>query len=144
MPVDALREHSATGSLKYEKTLDDGRAYTAYLASYRHSGLTLYAMVAVPRSPRPNSGYPVVIANHGYVPDPKRYGIRSDGRNARPGDYYASVPELYTSRGFLVVLPDYRGHNTSDGYEFIDPAGRQLDWLFRRRCRRSGFRAGMT
>jgi len=36
----------------------------------------------------------------------------------RPGDYYRPVPELYTRAGFIVVMPDYRGHNTSEGREY--------------------------
>ena len=67
----------------------------------------------------PEKGFPVVIANHGYVPDPTKYGITAAGIDSRPGDYYRSVPELYASRGFLVILPDYRGHNSSEGFEFV-------------------------
>ncbi|MGI9258417.1 MAG: alpha/beta hydrolase family protein, partial [Gammaproteobacteria bacterium] len=61
------------------------------------------------------------LANHGYVPDPRRYGITAGGNDSRPGDYYRSIPELFASRGFLVVMPDYRGHNSSEGYGQIDP-----------------------
>lgn len=68
----------------------------------------------------PARGFPVVVANHGYVPNPAKYGITSEGIDSRPGDYYRSVPELYTSRGFLVVMPDYRGHNSSEGFEYVD------------------------
>jgi hypothetical protein len=45
-------------------------------------------MVAVPNSAIPENGFPVVIANHGYVPDPARYGITAEGIDSRPGDYY--------------------------------------------------------
>lgn len=101
-----------------ERALDDGPGFSAYLVSYRSDGLKLHAMIAVPNEKRPAAGFPVVIANHGYVPDPTRYGITAEGVDSRPGDYYRSVPDLYTSRGFLVVLPDYRGHNNSEGLEF--------------------------
>jgi len=110
----------AAPNLKVERALDAGSSFTAYLVSYRHSGLNLHALVAAPRAPTPANGYPVVIANHGFVPDPRKYGITADGRDSRPGDYYRSVPELYASRGFLVVMPDYRGHNSSEGFEQID------------------------
>ena len=103
------------------RALDDGPSFTAYLVSYEHAGLTLHAMVAVPQSESPDAGFPVVIANHGYVPDPRRYGITAEGIDSRPGDYYRSVPELFASRGFLTVIPDYRGHNSSEGFEYIDP-----------------------
>jgi len=78
-------------------------------------------MVAVPESPPPDGGYPVVIANHGYVPDPRLYGITSEGVDSRPGDYYRAVPGMFASRGFLTLIPDYRGHNISEGFEYIDP-----------------------
>jgi dienelactone hydrolase len=105
-----------------ERALADGPGFSAYLVSYRSDGLKLHAMVAVPEQSLPEAGFPVVIANHGYVPDPTRYGITAEGVDSRPGDYYRSVPELFASRGFLVVLPDYRGHNNSEGLEFTQKA----------------------
>jgi dienelactone hydrolase len=105
--------------LNFEQELPDGQSFTAYLVSYVSAGLKVHAMVAVPNTEAPAQGFPVVIANHGYVPDPRLYGIGADGVNSRPGDYYRSVPELYASRGFLVILPDFRGHNNSEGYEQI-------------------------
>ena len=79
--------------------------------------LTVYAMVAAPRAPAPPRGYPVLVANHGTHPNPPRYGFAASGVDSRPGDCYRSIPELYTSHGFLVVMPDYRGHNVSEGAE---------------------------
>lgn len=114
----------ASPDLTVEHDLPEGVGYTAYLVSYDSGGLKVYAMVAVPKAARPQNGYPVLIANHGYVPDPRQYAIGVDGVTSRPGDYYRSVPELYTSRGFLVVMPDYRGHNSSEGYEQIKDQGR--------------------
>jgi len=105
-------------TLVYERALDNGPSFSAYLVSYESAGLRVHAMVAVPKTDMPDGGFPVVVANHGYVPDPTRYGISAEGIDSRPGDYYRSVPELYTSRGFLVILPDYRGHNSSEGFEF--------------------------
>ncbi len=114
----------ADSGLKHEGPLAAGPSHSAYLVSYFSDGLKVHAMVAVPTSARPDNGYPVVIANHGYVPDPRKYGITADGINSRPGDYYRSVPELFASRGFLVVLPDYRGHNNSEGFELIKTQNR--------------------
>lgn len=121
LSIDELRERQFDTNLKYERPLQDGASFTAYLVSYRYSGLKLHAMVAVPKSDRPAGGFPVVIANHGYVPDPTKYGITREGIDSRPGDYYRSVPELYASRGFLVVMPDFRGHNASEGFAYINP-----------------------
>ncbi len=100
MTVDELRQAEFDVTLVVEGALESGDGYSAYLVSYEHADLKLHAMVAVPDGDRPAGGFPVVVANHGYVPDPRRYGIRADGRNARPGDYYASVPGLFATRGF--------------------------------------------
>ena len=110
--------------ISFEAKMDDGKNYTAYLISYTSDDLKVYAMVAVPKSPAPATGFPIVVANHGYVNDPQRYGISGDGRNARPGDYYRSVPELYSEHGFVVLIPDYRGHGSSEGYEQIKDQSR--------------------
>lgn len=90
------------------------------MGSYRSSGLKVYTLLAVPSSAPPEHGYPVLIMNHGFHPNPKRYGIRKDDRNDRPGDYYWDFPGLYARKGFLVLMPDYRGHNESEGFEFTD------------------------
>ena len=121
LTVDELRALDPATTIVRERDLDPGPGYAAYLVSYRYAGLKLHAMIAVPETAAPTNGFPVVIANHGYVPDPRRYGITADGRDARPGDYYRSVPGLFASRGFLTVIPDYRGHNSSEGYEDIHP-----------------------
>jgi dienelactone hydrolase len=121
MSVAELRQQDFETVLTRVRDLHDGPSFSAYLVDYTHAGLTLSAMVAVPRADAPAEGFPVVIANHGYVPDPRKYGITAEGIDSRPGDYYRSVPELFASRGFLVVLPDFRGHNSSDGFDYIDP-----------------------
>ncbi len=118
LSIDELRSGDFSSTLHYEQPLAEGDSFTAYLVSYRVSGLKLRAMVALPKTAQPAGGFPVLIANHGYHPDPPRYGISASGADSRPGDYYRSVPALYTSRGFLVIMPDYRGHNVSDGLEF--------------------------
>lgn len=126
--IEELGSEKFDTRLEFVRGLDGGPSFAAYLVAYDYAGLRLHAMVAVPAGDAPSSGYPVVIANHGYVPDPRRYGITAEDIDARPGDYYRSIPELFTSRGFLVVMPDYRGHNSSEGFDQIDP---QTDVSFR-------------
>ncbi len=89
--------------------------FTASLVRYEHDGRTLYALIARPRSTMPEGGFPVLVAMHGFVPEPPRYGVSADGQTKRPGDYYRDIPDLFAARGFMVVMPDYRGHNISDG-----------------------------
>ncbi len=118
LSIDAMRTDRHTATFTFERALEDGPGFSAYLVSYRSSGLKVYAMVAVPNTRKPEAGYPVLVANHGFVPTPGKYGISADGIDSRPGDYYRDIPDIYTREGFLVVMPDYRGHNTSEGFEF--------------------------
>ena len=118
--IDALRETDFSTELRFERELNAGPGFTAYLVSYQSSALTVYAMVVVPVGERPDSGFPVMVANHGFHPDPPRYGMTEDGADSRPGDYYRSIPELYAQQGFLVIMPDYRGHNASEGLQYTD------------------------
>jgi dipeptidyl aminopeptidase/acylaminoacyl peptidase len=118
LSIDELRKVEYSSALKFERELEGGKSFSAYLVSYHSSGLKVFAYVAVPRSAMPSNGYPVLIANHGTHPNPPRYGFTAAGVDSRPGDYYRAVPELFASQGFLVVMPDYRGHNVSEGGEY--------------------------
>ncbi len=118
LSIEAMRADTHTATLTFERALEDGPSFSAYLVSYRSSGLKVYAMVAVPNTPKPRAGYPVLVANHGFVPTAENYGITAEGIDSRPGDYYRDVPDIYAREGFLVVMPDYRGHNISEGIEF--------------------------
>lgn len=113
--IQALRRTEFDGKFVRERDLAGDASYSAYLISYRSAGLKIYAMVALPRSATPQRGFPVLIANHGFHPEPPKYGITSAGIDSRPGDYYRSVPRLFADQGFLVLMPDYRGHNISEG-----------------------------
>jgi len=118
LSIEAMRADRHTATLTFERALEDGPSFSAYLVSYRSSGLKVYAMVAVPNTPKPQAGYPVLVANHGFEPTPEKYGITAEGIDSRPGDYYREIPDIYAREGFLVVMPDYRGHNISEGIDF--------------------------
>ncbi len=118
LSIDELRAHEFDASLRFERMLEPGPGFSASLVSYRSGGLNVYAYLAVPTASPPARGFPVLIANHGYHPDPAAYGFTDDGRDRRPGDYYRSVPAWYTREGFVVVMPDYRGHNVSEGTSY--------------------------
>ena len=86
------------------------------LITYRNDGLRLSALIVKPKhAARP---LPILIANHGFHPDPPRYGFINSQLNERPGKYYGAIPTAFARRGFAVIMADYRGHNTSEGYEF--------------------------
>lgn len=118
--IDELRAEERDVELALVREIDGGDGYNAFLFSYESAGLNVHAMVAVPDAPLPKSGFPALIANHGHHPDPPQYGITTDGRDWRPGDYYRRVPELFAAEGFMVVMPDFRGHNNSEGVEFTE------------------------
>lgn len=91
----------------------------ASILSFQVDGLKQYALCITPTGPKPEHGWPVLIFNHGYVPDPAYHGLRkATGMRDRPGDYYRGIPEEFARNGFMVIAPDYRGHADSDGAEF--------------------------
>ncbi|MDH3578069.1 MAG: alpha/beta fold hydrolase [Gammaproteobacteria bacterium] len=118
--IDELRDEDRDVSLTLVGEIDGGPGFTAFLYAYVSAGLKVHALVAVPIEPAPENGYPVLIANHGHHPEPPKYGITADGKDWRPGDYYRRIPELFAAQGYLVVMPDFRGHNNSEGFEFTE------------------------
>ena len=118
LSIAELRGGEASSTLNFERTIEGGPSFDAYLVSYPSSGLTVYALVAVPKHLSAASKLPVIVANHGFHPDPPAYGRTAAGVDHRPGDYYRPVPEMYSRAGFIVVMPDYRGHNISEGGEY--------------------------
>jgi dipeptidyl aminopeptidase/acylaminoacyl peptidase len=115
-----MRAKSRDVTLTLVGDVDGGTGFSAYLYSYDSAGLKVHAMVAVPSTLPPETGYPVLVANHGHHPDPPQYGITAQGKDWRPGDYYRRIPELFAAKGFMVVMPDFRGHNNSEGLEFTE------------------------
>ena len=120
LSIDELRNREFAAQLTPVRQLAGGPGYKARLASYFSAGLKVHALLATPDTGRPASGFPMLVANHGHHPEPSRYGITAQGHDARPGDYYRRIPELYTRHGFLVVMPDYRGHGDSEGIEYTE------------------------
>lgn len=119
LSIEGLRQRSYDASLVFEREMEGTDKWDAKLWSYYSDSLKVYSMVNTPKTPVPEKGYPVVIFGHGFHPDPPKYGIStSTGKDWRPGDYYRGVPEAFAERGYLVVTPDYRGHNVSEGIEF--------------------------
>jgi alpha-beta hydrolase superfamily lysophospholipase len=66
----------------------------------------------------------LVVIAHGFHPEPPNYGKIKSGDSKRPGDYYRHWVEQYAKAGFNVFVPDYRGHNKSQGYEFTHQANK--------------------
>ena len=106
-------------SLKKNLLAKPLKGLSAQVGKFTVDGLIQYALLLQPNSGIPVSGWPVIIFNHGFHPEPQNNGRRTiDGVNDRPGDYYRQIPQALARQGFLVVVPDYRGHNDSSGAEF--------------------------
>ena len=118
--IDELRTQNRDVALTLVGEIEGGPGFEAILYSYESAGLKVHALVAVPDEPGPENGYPVLIANHGHHLEPPKYGITAEGKDWRPGDYYRRIPGLFAAQGFMVVMPDFRGHNISEGFEFTE------------------------
>lgn len=106
LSIAAMRLREYPGSeVVIEETLPSGSNYDQAIASYRSEGLKIYALLTVPRGEPPETGWPVIVFNHGYIP-PEQY--RTTER------YVAYVSNLARS-GYIVFRPDYRGHGESEG-----------------------------
>ena len=106
LSIDLMRSRDYPGSdIVIEATLDPGSNYSRYYVSYLSDGLKIYALMTVPNGPKPPTGWPVVIFNHGYIP-PNVYKTTSR--------YVQYVDEIARS-GYIVFKSDYRGHDRSEG-----------------------------
>jgi fermentation-respiration switch protein FrsA (DUF1100 family) len=104
--IDALRNREYPGStVVIEEELGVRGNYRSYVISYDSDGLKQYALMNEPITPVPQNGFPVLILNHGYI-EPTVYDTVTS---------YQSYMDPYSRAGFLVVKPDYRGHNNSEG-----------------------------
>jgi dipeptidyl aminopeptidase/acylaminoacyl peptidase len=105
-----MRRRTYPGSeIVFEQTVDPGVNYDRHVVSYESDGLTIYALMTVPRGDRPPSGWPVIVFNHGYIP-PEQY---------RTTERYVAYVDGFARNGYIVFRPDYRGHAESEG----EPAG---------------------
>ena len=106
LEISAMRAREYPGSdLKIEGTLDAGANYQRYYASYMSDGLKIYGMLTVPNGPKPASGWPVIIFNHGFIP-PNIY---------KTTERYVAYVDAIARSGYIVFKSDYRGHDRSEG-----------------------------
>lgn len=101
-----MRQRDYPGSdLGIEQTLAPGINYRRYIASYFSDGLKIYGLLTVPNGPKPATGWPVIIFNHGYIP-PTQY---------RTTERYIAYVDAFARDGYIVFKPDYRGYGSSQG-----------------------------
>jgi uncharacterized protein len=107
LAISAMRAAPYPGSdLAIEQTLAAGINYDRYIASYRSDDYKIFGLLTVPRGPRPASGWPVIVFNHGYIP-PQQY---------RTTERYVAYQDALARHGYLTFKSDYRGHRNSQGF----------------------------
>jgi len=102
--------------LEYDREPHEGIQQQVF--SFSVDGLRQFVLVLQPAGPAPENGWPTLLINHGHHPNPPQYGRIANGETDRPGDYYRALPLAFARQGFLVLVPDFRGHNDSEGTKF--------------------------
>jgi fermentation-respiration switch protein FrsA (DUF1100 family) len=106
LSIEYMRQLDYPGSpLVIEQTLEPGANYDRYIASYLSEGLKIYGLLTIPRGTRPETGWPVIIFNHGYIA-PEVY---------RTTERYVGYVDGFARNGYIVFKSDYRGHGNSEG-----------------------------
>ena len=106
LQVEVMRQQAYPGSeIVIEQKLAPGANYDQYVVSYRSDGHKIYALMTVPNGPKPASGWPAIIFNHGYIP-PEQY---------RTLERYVAYVDTIARNGYIVLKSDYRGHGSSEG-----------------------------
>lgn len=106
LSIPSLRQRDYPGSdLTIEQTLTPEHDYSRYIVSYQSDGLRIYALMTVPASDRPPTGWPVIVFNHGYIP-PAQY---------RTTERYVAYQDALARAGYITFKSDYRGNGDSEG-----------------------------
>ena len=106
LSIEYLREGIYPGSqIDVKQELDPGSNYRRYYVSYFSEGLEIHALMTIPDGSTPETGWPAIIFNHGYIP-PSAYHTTER--------YEKYVDEIARS-GYIVFRSDYRGHDLSEG-----------------------------
>jgi uncharacterized protein len=111
LAIAAVRAHPTPGgTITITNQLPPRSGCPTAVISYPSDGLTLYALLTTPPTPKPNGGYPVVVLAHGFI-NPASYSTTGT-------DYQTWIAQLCNA-GYLVIKPDFRGNGQSQG----DPVG---------------------
>lgn len=106
LSIEYLRSREYPASeLVIEETLEVGDNYFRYMAFYMSDGLKQYGLLTIPFGEKPETGWPVIIFNHGFIP-PEVY---------QTTERYVAYVDGFARSGYIVFRPDYRGHANSEG-----------------------------
>jgi dipeptidyl aminopeptidase/acylaminoacyl peptidase len=106
LQISQMRKVEYPGSeITIERTLGNGNGFSRYVASYVSDGFKINGLLAVPVGEKPEGGWPAIVFNHGYI-RPETY---------RREEKYVAYIAGFASKGYVVYMPDYRGHQDSEG-----------------------------
>ncbi len=106
MDIESLRQREYRGSeVVVEETLIPGSNYDRFIASYISDGNKIYGLLTVPKTDKPDAGYPFIVFLHGYIP-PKEY---------KTTERYVAYQDNLARNGFITFKIDLRGHGNSEG-----------------------------
>jgi len=110
LQIEVMRQQSYPGSeITIEETLEPEENYSRYVVSYRSDGYKIYALMTIPEGAKPDTGWPVIVFNHGYV-RPSWYSTTGN---------YTPYMDMLANNGYIVFKSDYRGHGRSEGKEAV-------------------------
>lgn len=106
LSIFALKQRTyPSGQITTVRQVVKNPKFTSFVVTYSSDGLTQYALMNVPIGTPPAAGWPVVIVNHGHI-DPEVYSTENS---------YINTSAYFANAGFLVLKPDFRGHDNSQG-----------------------------
>lgn len=105
LTIPYLRQRSYDSTLGPRQLYQEHPNYTSYLTSYDSDGLTINALLTVPKVDPDANGHPAVVFIHGYIP-PQQYQTNKN---------YNAYVDYLASRGIVVLKIDLRGHGQSEG-----------------------------
>ena len=106
LQIEVMRQQEYPGSeIVFEQTLAAGANYNRYVVSYLSDGYKIYALMTIPFGETPETGWPVIVFNHGYI-EPSIY---------RTTERYVAYVDYLARNGYIVFKTDYRNHGNSEG-----------------------------
>jgi len=110
LQIEVMRQQSYPGSpITFEQTLSAGTNYAQYVVSYQSEGYKIYALMTIPDGEKPDTGWPAIVFNHGYIA-PSEY---------RTTERYVDYVDAIARNDYILFKPDFRGHGNSEGGEVI-------------------------
>ena len=100
-----MQARSYSSQITSKEQLKKTSLNTYYKISFTSDGFKEYALLIVPAVTPPPEGFPVVIVNHGHIA-PKDYSLENS---------YINTSNYFANNNFMVLKPDYRGHDNSQG-----------------------------